>query len=76
MKLGTVIVFHLILMKLGAVIVTQPCVVLQFHQVSTKSDEKRKSFINSPIFCTEFQQSVSRIVKIVHSGMQVNSAKM
>ena len=26
-----------------------------------------KSFINSPFFCSEFQ-SVSRIVKIVHSG--------
>ena len=44
-----------------------PC-VLQFHQVSTKSDEKQKSFINSPFFCSEFQ-SVSRIVKIVHSAL-------
>ena len=43
-----------------------PC-VLQFHQVSSKSDEKQKSFINSPFFCSEFQ-SVSRIVKIVHSA--------
>ena len=34
--------------------------VLQFHQVSSKSDEKQKSFINSPFFCSEFQ-SVSRI---------------
>ena len=42
-----------------------PC-VLQFHQVSSKSDEKQKSFINSPFFCSEFQ-SVSRIMKIVHS---------
>ena len=31
-----------------------------------KSDEKQKSFINSPFFCSEFQ-SVSRIAKIVHS---------
>ena len=42
-----------------------PC-VLPFHQVSSKSDEKQKSFINSRFFCSEFQ-SVSRIVKIVHS---------
>ena len=41
--------------------------VLQFHQVSSKSDEKQKSFIINPFFCSEFQ-SVSRIVKIVHSG--------
>ena len=40
--------------------------VLQFHQVSSKSDEKQKSFINSQFFCSEFQ-SVSRTVKIVHS---------
>ena len=43
-----------------------PC-ALQFHQVSSKLDEKQKSFINSPFFCSEFQ-SVSRIVKIKHSG--------
>ena len=36
--------------------------VLQFHQVSSKSDEKQKSFINGPFFCSEFK-SVSRIVK-------------
>ena len=52
-------------MKLGEV--SYPC-VLQFHQVSSKSDEKQKSFINSPFFCSEFQ-SVNRIVKIVHSGL-------
>ena len=46
-----------------------PC-VLQFHQVSSKSDERQKSFINSPFFCSEFQ-SVSGIVKIVHSEDQV-----
>ena len=45
--------------------------VLQFHQVSSKSDEKQKSFINSPFFCSEFQ-SVSRIVKIVHSAIPKN----
>ena len=39
----------------------------KFQQVSAKSDEKqKKSFINSLFFCSEFQ-SVSRIVKIVHS---------
>ena len=42
------------------------CSVLQFHQALSKSDEIQKSFINSPFFCSEFQ-SVSRIVKIVHS---------
>ena len=40
--------------------------VLQFHQVSSKSDEKPESVINSPFFGSEFQ-SVSRIVKIVQS---------
>ena len=44
--------------------------VVQFHQVSSKSDEKQKSFLNSPFFCSEIQ-SVSRIVKIVHSSTQV-----
>ena len=43
-----------------------PC-VLQFHQVSSKSDEKQKRCINSTFFCSEFQ-SVSRIVKIVHNA--------
>ena len=38
------------------------------HQVSSKSDEKQKSFINSPFFFSEFQ-SVSRIVKIIHSAV-------
>ena len=40
-----------------------PC-VLQFHQNQMKN---KKVFINSPFFCSEFQ-SVSRIVKIVHSA--------
>ena len=43
-----------------------PC-VLQYLQVSSKSDEKQKKIINSPFFCLEFQ-SVSRIVKIEHSA--------
>ena len=42
-------------------------VIHQVHQVSSKSDEKQKSFINRPFFCSEFQ-TVSRIVKIVHSA--------
>ena len=42
--------------------------LLQLHQVSSKSDEKQKSFIDSPFFCSKFQ-SVSRIVKIVHSAI-------
>ena len=40
--------------------------VLQLHEVSSKLDEKQKSFINCLFFCSEFQ-GVSRIVKIVHS---------
>ena len=60
-------VFHPILMKLGEVVVSIPS-VLQLHQISSKSDEKQKSFINSPFFCSEFQ-SVSRIMKIVHSAL-------
>ena len=56
-------------MKLGEVVVI-PC-VLQFHQVSSKADEKQKSFTNSLFFCSEFQ-SVSRIVKIVHSAILFN----
>ena len=44
--------------------------MLQFHQVSSKLDEKQKSFINNPFLCLEFQ-SVSRIVKIVHSGRYI-----
>ena len=36
---------------------------------SSKLDEKQKGFINSPFFCSEFQ-SVSRIVKIVHSALR------
>ena len=41
--------------------------VLQLQQVSSKLDEKTKSFINRPFFCSEFQ-NVNRIVKIVHSA--------
>ena len=59
-------VFHLILIKLGEVVVTH-VYVLQFHRVSSILDEKQNSFINSPFFCSEFQ-SVSRFVKIIHSG--------
>ena len=42
--------------------------VLQLHPVSSKTDEKQKSFINSPFFFSEFQ-TVIRIVKIVHSAI-------
>ena len=49
--------------------------VLQFHQVSSKSDEKQKSFINSPFFCSEFQ-SVNRIVKIIHSAYSIKVQKI
>ena len=41
----------------------------------SRSDEKPKSLINSPFFCSEFQ-IVSRIVKIVHSAeMWINLPK-
>ena len=60
----TFFVFHLILMKLGEVVVIH--VYYNFTRFVSKSDEKQKSFINSPFFCSEFQ-NVSRIVKIVHS---------
>ena len=53
-------------MKLGEVVVTHVHYIL-FHQISSKSDEKQKSFIKSPFFCSKFQ-SVGRIVKIVHNG--------
>ena len=51
-------------MKLGEVVVID--VYYNFTKFHQKSDEKQKSFINSPFFFSEFQ-SVSRIVKIVHS---------
>ena len=44
-------------MKLGEVVVVIPC-VLQFQQVSSKSDEKQESFINSPFFVQNFKVSV------------------
>ena len=51
-------------MKLGEVVVTHVYYnFTKFHQ----NRMKNKSFINSPFFCSEFQ-SVSRIVKIVHSA--------
>ena len=34
--------------------------------------KNKKSFINSPFFCSEFQ-SVSRIMKIVHSGYRIGT---
>ena len=43
---------------------------LKLHQVSSKSDDKQKSFIDSLFFCSEFQ-SIGRIVKIIHSGIEV-----
>ena len=51
-------------MKLGEVAVTHAC-VLQFHQASSKSDEKQKSFINSPFSVQNFKVSM---MKIVHSA--------
>ena len=50
-------------MKFGEGVATH--VYYKLHQVSSKPDEKQKSFINRPFFCSEFQ-SVTRIVKIVH----------
>ena len=61
----TFFVFHLILMKLGEIVVHMGNYnFTKFHQNQMKN---KKSFINSPFFCSEFQ-SVSRIVKIVHSA--------
>ena len=59
-------------MKLGEIIVHMDNYnFTKFHQ--NQSDEKqKKSFINSPFFCFEFQ-SVSRIMKIVHSALSMNS---
>ena len=57
----TFFVFHLILMKLGEVVVIHVYYnFTKFHQNRMKN--KKKSFINSPF------QSVSRIVKIVRSA--------
>ena len=53
-------------LKLGELVVTHVYYnFTKFHQNQMKN---KKSFINSPFFCSEFQ-SVSRIVKIVHSVM-------
>ena len=46
-------------------------VVIHVFYNFTKFHQKQKSFINSPFFCSEFQ-SVSRIVKIIHSATTVN----
>ena len=52
-------------MKLGDIIVHMGNYIFtKFHQ----NQMKKKSFINSPFFCSEFQ-SVSRIVKIIHSAL-------
>ena len=59
-------VFHLILMKLGEVVVNHVYYnFTKFHQNRMKN---KKRFINSPFFCSEFQ-TVSRTVKIVHSAV-------
>ena len=53
-------------MKLGEIVVHMGNYKFtKFHQNQMKN---KKSFINSPFFCSEFQ-NVSRIVKIVHSVM-------
>ena len=51
-------------MKLGEIVVHMD----NYNFTSLKSDEKQKSFINSQFFCSEIQ-SVSIIVKIIHSGI-------
>ena len=62
---NTFFVFHPILMKLGEIVVHMDNYnFTKFHQNQMKN---KKSFINSPFFCSEFQ-SVSRIVKIIHSA--------
>ena len=58
-------------MKLGEIVLYMGN--YNFTKVWSKSDDKQKSFINYPFFCSEFQ-SVSRIVKIVHSVSVHNSS--
>ena len=52
-------------MQLGEIVV--PIVYYNFTKFHLKQMKNKKSFINSNFFCSEFQ-SVSRIVKIVHSA--------
>ena len=54
-------------MKLGEVVVTH-----MYYNI--KSGWKTKTFFNSPFFCSDFQ-SVSRIVKIAHSGSRIRQQK-
>ena len=54
-------------MKLGEIVVHMDNYnFTKFHQNRMKN---KKRFINSAFFCSEFQ-SVSRIVKIVHSALR------
>ena len=53
-------------------ILNRKTVKFQFHQVLPKLYEKQKSFINSLLFCSEFQ-SVSRIMKFIHSERGLGS---
>ena len=59
-------------MKLGEIVVHMDNYnFTKFHQNQMK---KQKSFINSLFFCSEFQ-SVSRIVKFIHSAPEANETK-
>ena len=62
-------VFHRILMKLGEVVVHMGTTLLQHHQVSSKSDEKQKTFILVRFSVQNFKVSVelwkSYIVQMV-----------
>ena len=58
-------------MKLGEIVVHMGNYnFAKFHQNQMKN---KKTFINCPFFCSEFQ-SISRIVKIVHSAQQTSRA--
>ena len=52
-------------MKLGEIVVHMGNYNFKLYQNQNQTKNK-KSFINNPFFCSEFE-SVSRIVKIVHS---------
>ena len=60
----TFFVFHPILIKLGEVVVHNG--YYNFTKLHQNQMKNKKSLINNTFFCSEFQ-SVSRIVKIVHS---------
>ena len=57
-------------MQLGEIVVYMDN--YNFTKVHQNQMKTKKSFIDSPFFCSEFQ-SVSRIVKIVHSEALISA---